>query len=834
MHACSRGILFVLPLLLLTFPTSEVTASAAQRVPAAPAAPRAATVTTVSGVVSTQGGSIPLGGVTVQLRPASGEALLLVSDADGAFRFENVPTGTYTVEATLDGFDPFSTPITVVSGAAVAVKADLRIATVSESVEVLAPATILPAAGTLAASENLNARELEEIAGSGGLQSALRLLASVIEVPGGVSIKGGRPSQAAVQLGPGAFVDPATGLSQVSLPDDAVDSVTVLPNPYAVEYGRFSSGLVLIRTRRGGDTWRTRLNNLDPSFRTKRGSPINVIGISAFSPRAETGGPIIKDKLFLQQALQYRYRTNDVPSRPQSEVRRSHRFSSFTRLDANLSPVHGLVAAVGLFPASATQTTLGTFTPPDAAVDMKGNVATVGLTERALWSEKFFTESTVEVHSYSSDVLPRGSAPMDLLPETTFGNFYNRQHREATTFQAIESASGSARGRGGLHLYKGGVDVLHTRYSSTSTSRSVFIRRSDGTLSRRIDFTQPTTSQENASTDVALYAQDRIQPGDRWYGELGARLDRDGVLGRVNLTPRIGAAWLLRQDGSSVVRSGFGLFFERSPSVAGVFDQYESSIDTRFAADGVTPLGPSVLFQHATATDLTTSRSLTWDVALDHKIDRHWSVHVGTIDRIGRRELQLTPQRTAEGATLRLDSLGRSTYREIELGAHFTAGQRADINVSYVRSATRSTLNPLTSFYDAVLSPVVGENGYGPARTDVPHRLLVRGRARPLQSWLVVGTLDWRTGLPYSVVDAALDFVGARNTRRFPAYVRVDAGLEHRFTIGKARPWIGVRVDNALGSFLPSDVQANMTSPAFGTFYNSEYRQARIQLRFER
>ncbi len=49
----------------------------------------------------------------------------------------------------------------------------------------------------------------------GGLHAALRLLVGVIEVPGGVAIKGGRPSQASVQLGPGMFVDPATGLSQV-------------------------------------------------------------------------------------------------------------------------------------------------------------------------------------------------------------------------------------------------------------------------------------------------------------------------------------------------------------------------------------------------------------------------------------------------------------------------------------------------------------------------------------------------------------------------------------------------------------------------------------------
>jgi hypothetical protein len=62
----------------------------------------------------------------------------------------------------------------------------------------------------------------------------------------------------------------------------------------------------------------------------------------------------------------------------------------------------------------------------------------------------------------------------------------------------------------------------------------------------------------------------------------------------------------------------------------------------------------------------------------------------------------------------------------------------------------------------------------------------------------------------------------------------VELGLEHRFKIFNLRPWIGVRAYNAFSSFLPTDVQANITSPAFGTFYNSEYRQFRVQVRFER
>jgi hypothetical protein len=50
----------------------------------------------------------------------------------------------------------------------------------------------------------------------------------------------------------------------------------------------------------------------------------------------------------------------------------------------------------------------------------------------------------------------------------------------------------------------------------------------------------------------------------------------------------------------------------------------------------------------------------------------------------------------------------------------------------------------------------------------------------------------------------------------------------------KWQPWIGIRVNNALKSFLSTDVKSNISSPAFGTFYSSDYRQFRLQVRFER
>jgi hypothetical protein len=133
-----------------------------------------------------------------------------------------------------------------------------------------------------------------------------------------------------------------------------------------------------------------------------------------------------------------------------------------------------------------------------------------------------------------------------------------------------------------------------------------------------------------------------------------------------------------------------------------------------------------------------------------------------------------------------------------------------------------------------VLAPIIGENVYARLSTDVPHRLLVRGRVMPSAKWLLLGILDWHTGVPYSIVNETLDFTGPRNELRFPTYAWLELGVERRFKIFRFQPWIGIRMTNVLGTFLPDEVQNNTGSPFFGTYYNSEPRRIRGNVRFER
>jgi hypothetical protein len=336
-----------------------------------------------------------------------------------------------------------------------------------------------------------------------------------------------------------------------------------------------------------------------------------------------------------------------------------------------------------------------------------------------------------------------------------------------------------------------------------------------------------------------VFVQDRLQPHSRWYVEGGLRVDRDGVLRRVNVSPRLGTAVVLTASGSAVLRGGWGLFVDRTPSMAGVFTSFESAVDTRFPADASAPgAGVPVAVTQVVAPGLQTPTSRTWDAVFDYRWNERWAFHVGALAREGRHELIVTPLATSliTGPLVerQLSSDGRSRYRDVEVGAHYTRGATVDIEATYTRSRSEGDLNTLTGSFDSVLAPIIGDNAYAALSSDVPHRLFVRGRVIPRPKWLVLGIFDWRTGVPYSVVNEMLDYVGPRNELRFPNYSRLELGVERRIKIFRFQPWVGVRYNNILRASLPEEVQNNTASPYFGGFYNSEPRRLRLAFRFER
>ena len=171
----------------------------------------------IDGFVTAQGGTVRLPGAEVTVKDASDRQVARVfCGEDGHFRVPDLPPGSYRVSGSLDGFDTGRADTVVTAGKTTSLSIDLSISSISQTVDVAATNPGGLNQETLAPADTIGGEELDQFAPGGGLQSELRLLASVIEVPGGVSIKGGRPGQAGVQLGAGTLVDPSTGLTQVS------------------------------------------------------------------------------------------------------------------------------------------------------------------------------------------------------------------------------------------------------------------------------------------------------------------------------------------------------------------------------------------------------------------------------------------------------------------------------------------------------------------------------------------------------------------------------------------------------------------------------------------
>ena len=789
--------------------------------------------------VTAQNGSVRLPGTSITVASLDGHTVATdLSDADGRLRVADLPPGLYEVRASLMGFDEARATVRVEPGRQATVNLDLHLTGLAERVDVIGNAeTAPPTIGeTLSTKGVIESRVVEQLPiRDHSVLSALKLLAGVVDGPGGVSIKGGRSNQSGLQIGMAALTDSSTNAPLFRLPVDAIDSVEVLPNPYAVEFGRFSSGVTVVNTKRAGDTWRVDLSAPDLSFRNARGKPWTFTGIESFGPRIGFGGPLIKGRLFLEQSAQVRYEVSEVWSRPADETRDSLWLSTFTRLDANLSSSHSLIASFNFFPSRANAVNLNTFNGPGVTADQRDRLMTSSFAVHTTLSGTSVLESTLQLNGFHVDVGGQGSAPMELIPSGNAGNFFNRQQKWTRSIQWVEAATGSGEWAGASHLFKVGADLMHTSFEARSDSSPVLVRREDGTLARRLTFMSPI-EQDFTSTDVAIFAEDRVQVHPRLLLEVGGRIDRDGVLQQTNATPRIGAVFLLNERGSAALRGGFGLFYERTPSVVGTFGLFETPLDARYAADGLTLLGPPRMFRHVTAPHLDVARSTTWNSEYTQRLPHKLSMRVGVLGRRGSHELIVTPAASSDPTRgeLRLTSDGRSSYVEGEVTLRYAPEPKLELSGTYVRSSATADLNNYTSFFDNVRWPIVAANFHAPTVSDAPHRLVAHARTIFADRWLVSSIVEAHTGFPFSATDDMLDWVGERNRLyRFPTFVMLDLDVEHKFTFLKGKPWIGLRIYNSLNRFTPIEVQSNLSSQAFGAFYNSYGRQIRLQVRFD-
>ena len=756
--------------------------------------------------------------VTVSLRSVDGNIVVgqTTSDSIGQVTFPDVPTGRYIVRAVRDGFaDSESSPFDVRAGETEQVLVEMRLTFVRESVEVVVPANSpTESLQPVAVSDVLSGAkmDIQPLAGD-DFQSLLTVLPSVIRGPEGrLRIKGGAPTTGALQLSSASLNDPSTGDFDLELPSGAVESVEVLSNPFAAEYGRFSTSVTQVRTKRGTREWIFKPDNLVPGFGK------GFAFVNKFEPRLSISGPLKRDRLFLGQYLQYRYAQTPVKSLPGNPQLGLESFDSFTRLDAALSPRHALTGGVIYFPRKITNATLSTFRPPETTPTFTQSGFSAGLADRLILSAYSVLESTVAVRTFEVDQKTQGQQPMVYAPQGQSGNFFNRQERNVRSFQFVEALTFSKDDWLGQHVFKVGLDFQHSRFDGDHYSQQLDVVRLDGSLAERTTYAPSLTHPEVAGTEVAVFAQDRWRVNDRLSFELGIRADRDDVVERVNYSPRVGMAVSLLPEGRGILRGGFGKFAERTPLTVGAFTQYDVQTVTRFAADG-TRLGAPVTLTHVIDGALKTPESIVQTVAWDQRFGRRFFFKSAYLHRNGSHAYTINPDPGL--GQLALGALGESKYWELETTGRFLASEHRDLSVSYVRSHSTRDLNDYDQFFGNFRNPIIRPNENSLSPTDVPNRLIVRGSIGLAGQWVLSPLYEWRTGFPWSAVNEFQDFVGPRNhSGRLPTVSTLDFTLVRPWRFRKYRFSAGLKIYNLFDTGDERDVQSNITSPDYGKFYN--------------
>ncbi|MGH9903123.1 MAG: carboxypeptidase regulatory-like domain-containing protein, partial [Pyrinomonadaceae bacterium] len=343
----------------------------------------------------------PLAGVVVSLAGdlLPDKKIHATSDEEGVYSFTGLAAGDYAVAVELRGFKKYEQKVSVQIEASVELNVLLQPAPLSETVTVTEDATEVAktessAPGVVTSATLRDAPLIDQ-----RFQDALPLLPGVVRGPDGtLNIKGTRPSQSGILVSSLNATDPVTGGPAIELPLEAVETIQVYSNPYSAEYGKFAGAVTTIETRSGGNKWRYLVTGVLPRPRWRDGK---LYGVGAVTPRVAVGGPVVKDKLFFFQSLEYRFVRTDVPSlenldERQRDIQRES-FDSFSRVDYNINPANRLTASLSVFPQKLDYFNLNTFNPADTTANFHQRGWFLALNEQAVFRGGALLQSSFSV-----------------------------------------------------------------------------------------------------------------------------------------------------------------------------------------------------------------------------------------------------------------------------------------------------------------------------------------------------------------------------------------------------------------------------------------------------
>jgi hypothetical protein len=764
----------------------------------------------------------------------SGEAIKISRQTgpDGVARFDHLACGAYHVAVAKDGFDPLD-------GGTIQLSAGLPVemtATLSpkpqqhDSIEVHATAPQVEE--TSSTSEAVHTDEVKNLPSRPATVSdTLPLIPGIVRAPdGSLKLNGSGEHRSALVVNKADVTDPATGNFGQTVPVDSIEEMDVFKTPFLAQYGRFTSSVVSVETKRGGEKWHSELNDPLPDFRFRSW---HMVGIRDASPRGVLNGAIIPNRLYFAETLLYDIRK--TPNRtlpyPYNESKQES-VNSFTQIDYILSPKQFLTATFHVTPEHINFVDPQFFMPEPVTPNYRQQEY-VGTIAHHLALGGGMLDSTISFQRFDATVGSQGTADMVLTPTGDLGNYYSGQNREAGRDEWLETWSPANLSFAGTHELKFGSVVAGTSNDGLFTARPVNILDTYGTLLERITYAGGTPYNQ-ADMETAFFAQDHWAVRPNLMFDAGSRLERQRIAESFRIAPRLGFAWTPFSGKRTIIRGGYGVFYDRVPLNVYAFGSYPRQTITEFAPGGgilgmpltyfnilgTLPPTESFLIHGANEPGNFAPHSATWDVQVEHTVSHLVRLRAGYTDTRAAGLILLQPEIAPASAALLLNGTGRSRYGQAEVTARFS-WIKSEFLLAYTRSRAEGDLNDFNSFLGNFPSPLIRPDAYTLAPSDLPNRFLAWGHIQLPYQMRIMPVIEYRNGFPYAQTDVLGNYVGVpySNNTRYPNFFSLDARVSKDIKVGKYTYRFSVGCMNITDHFNALAVHSNIADPQYGLFF---------------
>ncbi|MGA9772617.1 MAG: TonB-dependent receptor [Blastocatellia bacterium] len=784
----------------------------------------------------------PVAAVLVELKLKGAVVATSKTNEKGEAVFSNIALGNYDVSVSKEGLETLTeTNVTVQTGAPVEVNFTvIPKVNITDTVNVQAnsDATVEQSASVANALQRAQIKDIPSKPAT--VADTLPLIPGVVRSSEGeIKISGSGEHRSALIVNSADVTDPATGQFGVTVPVDSVETINVFKTPYLAQYGRFTAGVVSVETRRGGDRWNFELNDPLPEFRIRSG---HLRGVREASPRIVFNGPLIANKLYFSEGVEYDLQKLPVRTLPfPFNETKQESVNSFTQLDYIFSPVHTLTGTFHVAPRRMDFVGLEFFSPQTVTPNFSARDYTGTLIDRLTIGSSLL-ESTVAIKRYSGSVWGQGQDPMTLTPVGNTGNYFSEQDRRASRIEWIETYSLSPISAFGAHNLKFGTTLARTTNRGEFTARTVNIEDATGLLVKRIDFVggQPF---DLSDIETGFFGQDHWVINKKMSLDIGTRFERQGITDTFRVAPRVGFAWTPFNHQQTTIRGGYGLFYDRVPLNVFGFNQYPEQVITTFGPNGEITDGPR---RFANITDRAersrfpfvyssdkagnfSPYSSTWNIEVEHPVTRMLRVRANYLQSNSQGVVIVTPKEVQGRDAFVLGGNGKSRYRQLELTTRLSLREGQQMFFSYVHSRTRGDLNEFNSYLGNFPFPVMRLNQFTNLSSDLPNRFLAWGMLKLPGMVRISPLLEWRNGFPYAATDAAQDYVGVPNTTRFPNFYSFDSRVSKDIKINdKYSVRLSVSGFNLTNHFNPLSVHSNIDDTKYGVFFGTHKRRFRL------